>query len=110
MESIEPIDRVKVDWDRHQLSVDAGQDTMLIGTPLGEPREVLKDFCTVAMEDVRAIPVDQYPGIVIVIERISGDVRALVHNEYPGIVLACQPLCQDAPCETCPDDEIVEHL
>ena len=36
IQTVEPVDRVAVDRHRQQLSIDAGEDAMLVGAPIGE--------------------------------------------------------------------------
>ena len=85
------------------------QHPVLVGAPLGEPRQVLEDLARVGVEDVRPVLVDEDAVLVVVVVGVAADVRPLV-DDQDLLAGACrQPLREHAAGEAGADDEIVEH-
>lgn len=82
---------------------------MLIGSPIGELREIVKDILAVAVKNMRTIAMYEDPGVIVMIEGIARDVWSLVHDKHPGVILGSQTLGENAPCETRANNEVVEH-
>ena len=109
LHAVHPVDRLEVDRDRQQLSVDRRLDAVLVLPPLGEPREVLEDVAAVRVKDVRAVLVDEHARVVVVIVGIAADVVPLVDDENCLSRIFRQPFGHDASRESGSHDEIVKH-
>ena len=109
LRAVQLVDGVEVDRDRHQLAVDPGAHAMLVGTPVGEAREIGEDLARVGVEDVRPVLVDEHAVLVVVVVGVAADVRPLVDEQDGLVQLRGQPLRQDAAGETGANDQIVEH-
>src|SRR6185295_6731717 len=55
IQAIEAVDRVEIDRDRNDLPVDTRAHAVLIRTPLGKTRKILKNLARVGVENMRAI-------------------------------------------------------
>src|SRR3954471_17655543 len=82
---------------------------MLVLAPFGELREVFEHLSAIGMEDVRTVPVHQYPVLVVVIECIPSYVGTAVHQQHGVTQHFRQTLGDDAACETRPNNQVVEH-
>src|SRR3954453_1601841 len=58
---------------------------------------------------MRAVPVHQHAGIVVVVVSVAGDVRALVTDEHFLSGDTGESLGQHAAGEACSDNEVIEH-
>jgi len=105
----EGIDGVQIDRDRNEAPFDTGQHAMLIGSPLGELREILEDLGRIGMEDVRAILMDENSGVIKPIKGITGNMRPPVDQQDARTVFAGQALGQHAAGESRANDQEVEH-
>src|SRR5678815_1730743 len=54
-QTVESVDRVEIDRNGNDLPVDTRAHAMLIRTPLGKPREILKHLARVRVKYMRAV-------------------------------------------------------
>src|SRR4051794_846811 len=82
---------------------------MLVGTPLGELRQVLEDLGRVGMEDMRTIAMDENPRVIKGVKGVAGNMRSPVDEQDARAVFAGQALGQHAASESGANDQEVEH-
>ena len=79
----ELVDRVEVDWQRIDLALVGGLDSVHIGHHLAEAVDVVPDLLIVSMEDVRAVFVDLDASLRIALGMaVAGDVWALIDDMH----------------------------
>lgn len=81
VEAVETVNGVLVDRNRKQLAVNAGEDSMLVGYPAGEAREVVDNSLGIGMEDMRTIAVDENAIGVEFVVGVAADVRAALVDD-----------------------------
>jgi hypothetical protein len=65
---------------------------MFVGTPRSKPGEILEHALRIRMKDMRAIFMNEDPGLVIAVVRISSNMIPLVNQQDAGIQLGRKPL------------------
>ena len=68
----------------------------------------MEDLRGVGVENVRAVRVDEYTGVVVAVVGIAADVRPAVDHQHLAAELAGKALGQHGAGETGADDEVVE--
>ena len=80
---------------------------MLIGTPVGELREVVEDLFRLGVEDVRTVQMNQDAMLVVEVIGVAGDVRALVDDEHTLAQTVGEPFREHGAGEARADDEVI---
>ena len=80
------LERGVVERNRHERAVDVGKHAMLVVGEVGETRQVLVDALVIGVVDVRAVQVDEHPGLVEAIVGVARDVRTALED---ADLLAC---------------------
>ena len=91
------------------MSVHRREYSVLILAPRGETRKVIENVFGVGVENMRAVFVNEYSGLVVTVVGVAGDMRALVHQQHFFVRVARQTLGQNAAGETGSNNEIIEH-
>ena len=107
--AVQLIDRIEIDRNRQQLSVDAGKHPMLIRTPGGELRQVVVDVARIRVEDVRPVLVYEQARFVVVIVGVAADVRPAIADEHLLARVGGEPLGNRCAGEPCADNQVIEH-
>ena len=107
--AIQLIDGVQIDRNRHQLAVHRRAHPMLVGPPVGEPRQIPEHFRGIGVEDMRSILVDQNAVLVVIVEGVAADVRPLVADQHALAGMSGQTLGDGGAGKAGADDQVVEH-
>ena len=81
VQAIQAVDGVLIDGNREQLTVNAGEDAVLVGSPVGEAGQVIHHALGVGVEDVRAVAMDKRAIGVRFVVGVAADMRALVDEQ-----------------------------
>lgn len=81
VEAVETINRVLVDGDGKKLAINAGKDTVFVGHPVGEAREVVDHALGVGVKDVRAVAMDEDAVGVGFVVGVAANVGTLVDDQ-----------------------------
>jgi hypothetical protein len=70
------VDGVEIDGNWQQLTVNAGEDAVFVGPPLGEARKILENWARIRVKNVGAVFVYENAVVVVVIVCVPTDVVA----------------------------------
>jgi hypothetical protein len=82
MEAVQHVDRVEIDWDRHQFPVNLRSYAVFVGTPEGEFREIVENVSRIRVKDVGTVFVDQQSRLIVMIVGIPPDVGPPIYDHY----------------------------
>jgi len=79
----ELVDRVEVDWQRIDLALVGGLDSVHIGHHLAEAVDVVPDLLVVGVENVRPVFVDLDAGLCVALGvAVAGKMRAFIDDMH----------------------------
>jgi hypothetical protein len=71
--------QIERNWD--QFLLDKTEHTMLVKTPICERRKKIPHTDAIGMEDVRAIPMDEYPMPIFRVESIASNMISTFNDQ-----------------------------
>ena len=82
---------------------------MLIKTPSRKARKIAKHLIVIRVEDVGAVAMDQNPGFIEGIRRVSPGVSPFVDEAHSHSQDVRQALREGSTCEPAPYDKVIER-
>src|SRR5205823_6174298 len=104
IKTVEFIDGVQIDRNGDKLAIDTGQDFVLVLAPFRKTTEIIENFASICVENVRTVFMDQDARVVILIECVPGNMRPAVHEQHLFTRAAGETLRQNRAGETCSND------
>src|SRR5687768_18455709 len=82
LETVKRINRVEINRDRNDLSVNARAHAVLIRAPFGETRKIFKHVARIRVKDMWTVFMNKHTMLVVMIVGVAANVRTLVAQQH----------------------------
>src|SRR5918999_1939461 len=82
LQTINSINRIDIDWNRHKLFADFGEHMVLIRSPVGKLREIFRYTRRIRVKNVRSVWMHQHAVTIQSIVGITADVWSLIDEQH----------------------------